>query len=38
MSTPKVAIIMGSKSDLDIMQKASDFLTEKNIGNEVVLK
>ena len=37
MSTPKVAIIMGSKSDLDIMQKASDFLTEKNIGNEVFI-
>ena len=37
MSTSKVAIIMGSKSDLDIMQKASDFLTEKNIDNEVFI-
>ncbi|MBG91136.1 MAG: 5-(carboxyamino)imidazole ribonucleotide mutase [Actinobacteria bacterium] len=31
----KVAIIMGSKSDLEIMQKAAQFLTEHGIQNEV---
>jgi 5-(carboxyamino)imidazole ribonucleotide mutase len=30
----KVAIIMGSKSDLPIMKKASDFLSEQNIDSE----
>lgn len=33
----KVAIIMGSKSDLDIMNKASNFLTENNIKNDVYI-
>jgi 5-(carboxyamino)imidazole ribonucleotide mutase len=32
---PKVAIIMGSKSDMDIMTKAEDFLKEHNIEVEV---
>ena len=28
---PKVTILMGSKSDMDIMKKAADFLTENDI-------
>ncbi len=31
----KIAIIMGSKSDLPIMQKAQDFLADQGIENEV---
>ena len=31
----KVAIIMGSKSDMPIMQKAADFLGEHGIGSEI---
>ena len=34
---PKIAIIMGSKSDLDIMNKAHDFLTEQDIESEVIV-
>jgi 5-(carboxyamino)imidazole ribonucleotide mutase len=33
----KVAIIMGSKSDLPIMQKAADFLKEQNIQSQVFI-
>ena len=32
---PRVGIIMGSKSDLELMQKASDELTSRGIMNEV---
>lgn len=35
MSHAQVAILMGSSSDLDIMQKAADTLTELGIGSEV---
>ena len=35
MSSPEVAIIMGSNSDLPIMRQASDVLDELGIGNEV---
>ena len=31
----KIAIMMGSKSDLDIMNKGADFLKEQGIGCEV---
>ena len=32
---PHVGIIMGSKSDLPVMEKASEFLTEYGIANDV---
>ena len=35
MSSPEVAIIMGSDSDLPVMRQASDILDELGIGNEV---
>ena len=35
MNSPKVGIIMGSSSDLNVMQKASDILQEFNIDCEV---
>ncbi len=31
----KVMILMGSKSDMEIMKKASDFLSEHNIENNI---
>ena len=31
----KVAIIMGSKSDMEIMKKAGDFLTDNQIENDI---
>lgn len=31
----KVAIVMGSKSDMDIMKKAADFLSEQGIQSEL---
>ena len=34
---PKVIILMGSKSDMEIMKKGADFLTENNIENEVIV-
>lgn len=34
---PKVAIIMGSKSDAEIMKKAEDFLSEHKINFETVV-
>src|ERR1700729_1666870 len=35
MSQPLVSILMGSKSDLDVMQPARDALTELGIAHEV---
>lgn len=35
MSSPEVAIIMGSDSDLPVMRQAADILVELGIGNEV---
>ncbi len=35
MAEPVVGILMGSKSDLDIMQEAADVLTEFGIPNEL---
>jgi 5-(carboxyamino)imidazole ribonucleotide mutase len=35
MSQPRVAILMGSKSDLDLMRPASELLTELGIDHEV---
>ena len=35
ITTHKVSIIMGSKSDLSVMEKASDFLSDYGIPNEV---
>jgi len=35
MSSPKVGIIMGSKSDLPVMQAAADFLKEFGIAYEI---
>ena len=35
MTAPLVAILMGSKSDLDLMQPASDLLDELGIAHEV---
>lgn len=35
MSHPKVSIVMGSDSDLPIMQKAADFLTEMGVAYEL---
>lgn len=37
MSKPQVGIIMGSKSDLHIMQEAADFLTEMEIPYEITI-
>lgn len=37
MSNPKVGIIMGSKSDLPIMQEAADILKEFNIDFELTV-
>ena len=34
MSKTKVAIMMGSKSDADIMEKASDLLDEFGVASE----
>jgi 5-(carboxyamino)imidazole ribonucleotide mutase len=35
MTTPLVSILMGSKSDLDVMQAARDALTELGVAHEV---
>lgn len=35
MSTPLVSIVMGSDSDLPVMQQAADFLTEMSIPYEL---
>ena len=35
MNTPKVGIIMGSKSDLPVMQDAADFLNEMDVPFEI---
>ena len=35
MSQPVIAILMGSKSDLDLVQPASDLLTELGIGHQL---
>ena len=35
MNTPKVGIIMGSKSDLPVMQDAADFLSEMDVSFEI---
>ena len=35
MSTPTVGIIMGSESDLDVMQAAADTLSEFGVAHEV---
>jgi 5-(carboxyamino)imidazole ribonucleotide mutase len=37
MSQPKIAIIMGSKSDLHIMQDAADVLKELGVGYEITV-
>ena len=37
MSTPRVGIIMGSKSDLPIMQEAAEFLRQMNIPFEITV-
>jgi 5-(carboxyamino)imidazole ribonucleotide mutase len=37
MSQPKIAIIMGSKSDLHIMQDAADFLKELGVDYEITV-
>ncbi|MES2427656.1 MAG: 5-(carboxyamino)imidazole ribonucleotide mutase [Bacteroidota bacterium] len=37
MSQPKVGIIMGSKSDLPVMQDASDVLTELGVAYEITV-
>ena len=33
----KVMIMMGSKSDMEIMKKAQDFLTEYNVESEIIV-
>jgi len=35
--TPLVGIVMGSKSDLDVMQKCADRLTELGVAHEVLV-
>ena len=35
MSSARIAILMGSKSDLELMQPASELLTELGIAHEV---
>jgi 5-(carboxyamino)imidazole ribonucleotide mutase len=37
MSTPKVGIIMGSKSDLNVMQDAADVLKELGVPYEITV-
>lgn len=37
MATPKVGIIMGSKSDLPIMQQAADILDELGVSYELTI-
>jgi len=37
MAKPLVGIIMGSKSDLSIMQKAADILTDFGIAHEITI-
>lgn len=37
MVTPKISIIMGSDSDLPVMQEAANILTEFNIPHEVTI-
>jgi len=37
MSQPKVGIIMGSKSDLNVMQDAADFLKELGVPYEITV-
>jgi len=37
MSSPMVGIIMGSKSDLGVMQEAADFLSEMGIPYEITI-
>ncbi|NQZ74802.1 MAG: 5-(carboxyamino)imidazole ribonucleotide mutase [Ekhidna sp.] len=37
MSTPKVGIIMGSKSDLPVMQQAADILDELGVSYELTI-
>jgi 5-(carboxyamino)imidazole ribonucleotide mutase len=37
MSQPKVGIIMGSKSDLPVMQDAADVLTELGVAYEITV-
>lgn len=37
MGAPKVGIIMGSKSDLPIMQQAADILDELNVAYELTI-
>ena len=37
MAAPKVGIIMGSKSDLPVMQQAADILTELNVPFELTI-
>jgi 5-(carboxyamino)imidazole ribonucleotide mutase len=37
MSQPKIAIIMGSKSDLNIMQDAADVLKELGVAYEITV-
>lgn len=38
MNRPLVGIIMGSESDLDVMQKASDILNELGVPHEMSIK
>jgi 5-(carboxyamino)imidazole ribonucleotide mutase len=37
MNSPKIGIIMGSKSDLNVMQDAADVLKELGIGYEITV-
>lgn len=37
MSQPKIGIIMGSKSDLSVMQDAADVLTELGVAYEITV-
>ena len=37
MASPKVGIIMGSKSDLPVMQQAADILSELNVPYELTI-
>jgi 5-(carboxyamino)imidazole ribonucleotide mutase len=37
MSQPKISIIMGSKSDLPVMQDAADVLTELGVAYEITV-
>lgn len=37
MSTPQIGIIMGSKSDLPVMQEAADILKELGVSHELTI-